>query len=349
MIKKINFKDQVTIHVIAGSGGNGCLSFRREKFIPRGGPDGGDGGRGGHVYAVADENCDSLLSLYYEPRQCAESGRPGSGKQQSGRNGADRYVHVPCGTEVREAATGDWRGEVVQPGDTLLLASGGRGGLGNCHFATATHQVPREFTPGVEGEERDLKLTMKVVADVGLVGYPNAGKSTLLSRLTNARPKIGPYPFTTINPHIGTLVFEDFVRLRIADIPGLIDGAHLGIGLGHEFLRHIERTRLLVVIIDMAGTDNRNPAEDYAHLRAELRLYREELDTRPMLVLANKMDVPEAAAHYRDFVQETGCTPLPISAETEQGLDAVRDALRRHFAAAPPVADSTPAAPPAAP
>jgi GTP-binding protein len=219
----------------------------------------------------------------------------------------------------------------VQPGEELVVAKGGRGGIGNIHFKSSVNQAPREFTEGTKGEEKVLWLELKLMADVGLVGYPNAGKSTLLTQLTHAHPKVAPYPFTTINPIIGTLEYPNFSRLKIADIPGLIDGAHEGVGLGHQFLRHIERSRFILFVIDMAGTDQRNPTDDFLHLKEELRLHREELADTPYLVLANKMDEPDAAGHLKEFKQRTGETIHEISAELGEGLEPVKEALYNHF------------------
>lgn len=362
-MKGIAFKDRVIAHVFSGDGGDGCCSFRREKFIDKGGPDGGDGGHGGSVYVQASKDIDSLVSLYYQPRQRAQHGGKGTGAQCTGATAPDLVIPVPCGTQVWEvpvepepepegaeaipggmvidfaaesAAESKRRifdakrrllGEVVNDGDRLLVAQGGRGGRGNQHYATSSHQAPREFTTGTKGETRTLIMELKTVADVGLVGYPNAGKSTLLSKLTNKHPKIAAYPFTTINPLIGTLVFVDHTKLRVADIPGLIDGAHDGIGLGFEFLRHIERSAFLIFIIDMAGVDGRDPVEDYRNLRKELKLYRADLLERPNLVVANKMDLPGAAENLKKFRQRTRTKPLPMSASEGEGVDAVRETL----------------------
>lgn len=351
-MKPISFKDRVTIQVFAGNGGDGCASFRREKYVPMGGPDGGDGGQGGSVFIRASKDVDSLVSLYFQPIQRARHGGRGRGAQQTGESGADLVLPVPCGTMAwhvpsiepgapvpdmdeeerhpRESIYAAERvaiGEVVSDGDVLLLAQGGRGGKGNVHFKTSTNRAPTEFTPGTPGEARTVVLELKTVADVGLVGYPNAGKSTLLAALTAAHPKIAPYPFTTLNPLIGTLQFDDYTSLRIADIPGLIDGAHSGVGLGHDFLRHIERSRFLIYVLDMAGADGRDPIEDFAHLKDELRLYSAALAERPYLVVANKMDRPESAEKLAAFRAATGLEPLALSAETREGVDALRALL----------------------
>lgn len=330
-MKHVVFKDRVKLYVRAGNGGNGCVSFRREKFIPKGGPDGGDGGNGGSVILQCDANEDSLLPLYYKPHQRAKHAQHGMGSQCHGRNGADCMVKIPVGTVVTDADTGDFLGELLDDGEALVIAKGGKGGMGNIHFKSSTNQAPRQFTEGTQGEEKVLWLELKLVADVGLVGYPNAGKSTLLSQLTHAHPKIAPYPFTTINPIIGTLEYENFSRLRIADIPGLIDGAHEGVGLGHQFLRHIERSRFILFVIDMAGTDQRNPTDDFLHLREELRLHLEELSCTPYLVVANKMDAPDAAEHIKEFRKRTGEDVYEISAKEGTGLEPVREHLYKHF------------------
>jgi len=330
-MKHVVFKDRVKLYIRAGNGGNGCVSFRREKFIPKGGPDGGDGGHGGSVILHCDVNEDSLLPLYYQPHQRAKNAQHGMGSNCHGRNSADCIVKVPQGTVVSDAETGDFLGELTEHDQELLVAKGGRGGIGNVHFKSSTNQTPRQFTEGKKGEEKVLWLELKLMADVGLVGYPNAGKSTLLTCLTRAHPKVAPYPFTTINPIIGTLEYPNFNRLKIADIPGLIDGAHEGVGLGHQFLRHIERSKFILFVIDMAGTDQRNPADDFLHLREELRLHLAELEQTPYLVLANKMDTPEAAEHLADFKERTGENPLEISAKEGTGMEPIKAHLYRHF------------------
>jgi len=328
-MKARTFVDEVTVFARAGNGGNGSASFRREKYVAKGGPDGGDGGRGGHVTLIADPDTDSLIALHYAPHQRAGHAGPGRGQRRHGKNGADLVIKVPLGTEVRDADSGDWLGELVEPGATLSIAKGGKGGRGNCHWKTSTHQVPTEFTPGENGEERALRLDLKIVAEVGLVGYPNAGKSSLLTCLSDAHPKIGAYPFTTLNPIIGTMVFENYTRARVADVPGLIEGAHDGVGLGHQFLRHVERASFLVHVIDMAGVDGRAPAEDYASLRQELALHLDGLAERPFLVAANKMDLPEAAENLDTFRKETGLDPLLVSAVTGDGIEGLKTAIHR--------------------
>jgi GTP-binding protein len=303
------------------------VSFRREKYVPRGGPDGGDGGRGGHVILRADPETDSLIALHFRPHQRAESGRHGSGSRRHGRNGRDCVTRVPCGTEVWDAEESRQLADLVAPGEELIVAEGGRGGLGNPHWQTSTYQTPWEHTDGKPGQQRTLRLELKVVADVGLVGLANAGKSSLLRRLTHAHPKVAAYPFTTLNPVIGTIECEDYARFTLADIPGLIRGAHEGAGLGDRFLRHIERAPALLLVVDMAGSEGRDPCEDYTVLRDELRLYNPGLLRRPFLVAANKMDLPAAASYLSVFRRKTRLDPLPVSALTGEGLDALRQRL----------------------
>ncbi len=330
-MKPITFVDQVRIQVFAGNGGDGAASFRREKFIPYGGPDGGDGGDGGSVFLRASKDVASLLDLHFAPLVRAEHGDKGRNKQLYGRGGRDRIVPVPAGTEIRDAETGDFLGEVLADGDQLRVAQGGKGGLGNMHFMTSTHQAPTEFTEGTPGEIKTLRLTMKTVADVGLVGYPNAGKSTLLGQLSAARPKVAAYPFTTLHPQVGTVVFDATHAIRVADVPGLLKDAHKGVGLGHDFLRHIERTRFLLFVVDMAGIDGRHPAEDFLNLREELRLYNPDLAERPYWVLANKMDEPAAKKNLAAFKRRTKTKPLEMSAALGEGVPELKAKLFRKF------------------
>jgi len=325
------YKDRVKIYVESGNGGDGNSTFRREAHVPRGGPSGGDGGNGADVYMVAKLQCDSLLDLYFRPHHRAEHGAKGGNKDCHGRNGKDLYITVPCGTVVVNAETEQPVCEIVEPDQPVLIAKGGVGGLGNKRFMTPSDQAPSHCTPGTLGEKYIFWLTLKTIADVGFVGYPNAGKSTLLNRLTGANPKVAPYPFTTLNPIIGTLQLPRYKRLRVADIPGLIDGAHEGVGLGHDFLRHIERTRFLVFVIDMGGVDARNPTEDFQNLKEELRLYSAALDDRPFTVVANKMDVPESTEFLKEFKKETGIEPIEMSAEIGEGLDGLVSLLNDHF------------------
>jgi GTP-binding protein len=330
-MKHVVFKDRIKLYAKAGNGGNGCVSFRREKFIPRGGPDGGDGGHGGSVTLRCDANEDSLLPLYYQPHQKAANAQHGLGSDRHGKNSEDCIVKVAPGTVVYDAETNEFVGELVKDGEELVICKGGHGGLGNARFKSSTNQAPRQSSDGTMGEEKVFWLELKLMADVGLVGYPNAGKSTLLSRLTHAHPKIAPYPFTTINPIVGTMEYENFSRLKIADIPGLIEGAHDGVGLGHQFLRHIERSRFILFVLDMAGTDDRNPTEDFLHLKEELRLHLEELSCTPYLVVANKMDSPGADENLMEFKNRTGELVYETSAELGEGIEPVKEHLYKHF------------------
>jgi GTP-binding protein len=293
----LKFVDEVRIHVKAGDGGDGAIAWRREKFIPRGGPAGGDGGDGGDVVLVVDPQLATLLDYRYVREHRARSGEKGGGSDMNGRNGAALELRVPPGTVVKDAGTGDVLGDLAEAGDRLVVAKGGKGGLGNMNFATSTNQAPRHAEPGTAGEERDLVLELKLLADVGIVGFPNAGKSTLISRISRARPKIADYPFTTLEPNLGVVEIgprggETFV---MADIPGLIEGAAEGVGLGYEFLRHVERTRLLVHVIDgSGGMEGRDPLEDFELVDAELLAYSDELASKPRFAAINKIDLGEA-------------------------------------------------------
>jgi GTP-binding protein len=329
-VKTRQFVDTVAIHARAGQGGKGACSFRREKFVPRGGPDGGDGGHGGSVILKGDEDVDSLVSLFFESRLFAGNGVSGAGQKMHGRNGRDLVVLVPLGTLVLDAETGTQLGDITTHGQTLVVANGGRGGLGNVHWKRADHQTPYEHTVGTEGEELRLRLDLRMLADAGLVGFPSAGKSSLLRRITRARPKVGPYPFTTLNPMIGTVVYpEKYASLRVADIPGLIEDAHLGVGLGFNFLRHVERSKVLVFVLDMAGVDGRKPWDDYRALQHELEMRDPALLERERIVLANKMDLPEAKANLKEFRKETGEKPLEISTVDGTGLETLTKRLYR--------------------
>ena len=323
------FIDQVEVLVRSGRGGDGSTSFRREALVEFGGPDGGDGGRGGDVVFKASEHVNSLLSLYYDPKCFAQDGAPGQGQKMFGKRGKDLVVPVPLGTEVYEAGTGLLVADLTEPGQTAIVAKGGAGGYGNVHFKSAVNQAPTEHTPGGEAEERRLRLELKTIADAGLLGFPNAGKSSLIAALSSARPKIASYPFTTLNPVVGTVVYDDYAQVRIADVPGIIEGAATGVGLGLAFLRHLERAHALVYVIDMAGTDNREPWQDYKVLKKEIENYSVELAARPILVVANKMDQEAAQNNLPRFVEETGMSPICISCETREGLDALKDALRK--------------------
>lgn len=375
------FVDKVKIRVKAGDGGNGCVSFRREKYVDRGGPDGGDGGKGGDIVLVADKNVTDLSDFYYQPRVVAKHGVHGRGKNCFGRSAKNVVVKLPIGTQVFRltppikrrapsnyhpaAATEEFDpistvgmpftpgrakqlaqaaregtatttttvepvdilalssereliADLIEDGQQFVLAKGGRGGRGNAAFKSSIHQAPREFEYGEPGEQLGVELELKTLADVGLVGFPNAGKSTLISKITKAHPKVAPYPFTTLTPNVGILQYDDFTRIRIADIPGLIEGAHRGRGLGHDFLRHIERCQLLVVLLDMAGVDGRKPCDDYQQLLAELKLYNPEILQKKRLVVANKMDLSEAKKNLAAFRRKVATAPRLRKAKRSQ-------------------------------
>jgi GTP-binding protein len=330
-VKAITFRDRVKIYARAGNGGNGIVAFFRDKKNAHGGPDGGDGGHGGSIIFRGDINTDSLNYLHYQPHQRAEHGGNGSGSNCHGRNGKNTVVNVPLGTVIKDPDTEEFIAEITEEGQEVVIAKGGFGGLGNVRFKSSINQTPNQCKEGSPGEERTYRVELKLMADVGLVGYPSAGKSTLLTALTDAHPKIAPYPFTTLNPILGTLQFEDYSRLRIADIPGLIDGAAEGVGLGHYFLRHIERSSYLIFVIDMAAEDGRDPVEDYRSLCKELEAYNPELAHRPALVLANKMDEEAAAENLEKFKKETGLDPLPIAAGLGEGCEQIKEILYEHF------------------
>ncbi len=377
------FVDKVKITAKAGDGGNGCVSFRREKFVEYGGPDGGDGGDGGDVVLVADRNTSDLSDLFYGPRLVAKNGEHGRGKNCYGRKAKDVIIRVPIGTQVfivgeviRErkstryhpaAATEEFDpdaqvglpfgarrkhstgapsltatasdigerqlvADLTEDGQRVVLARGGHGGHGNTHYKSSTHQAPREFEYGEPGEELRAELELKTIADVGLVGFPNAGKSTLISKITHAHPKIAPYPFTTLTPNVGILIYGDYDRVRVADIPGLIEGAHNGKGLGHDFLRHIERCKLLLILLDMAGVDNRKPWDDYRQLLEELGLHNPALLAKPRLIVANKMDIPAAKKNLTAFKRKHRGRVHEISALESAGLDKLKLAIRKALA-----------------
>jgi len=354
------FVDRVRIFAQAGKGGRGCASFRREKFVPKGGPDGGDGGRGGNVILRADRHVDNLANLFYEPIVKAKDGGHGMGKKMSGRAGADKVAKIPMGTVV-------WRGEQIMPmilseveasheitstlplrdsstsfgmtgaevvadltrdGQEFVLCRGGAGGKGNVHFKSSRNRVPRQYTEGEEGERGHFLLEVRTIADVGLVGYPNAGKSTLLRKISAARPKVAAYPFTTLHPIVGVIEFPGYRRATVADIPGLIKGAHLGHGLGHEFLRHITRCHLLIFVVDTAGSEGRNPVEDLQNLRRELDLFDRTLSSRPWLVVANKMDLPGATGNLKALQARFPKVQIrPTTAATGKGIATLKQEL----------------------
>ena len=384
------FVDEIKIYARAGHGGKGCVAFQREKFRPKGGPSGGNGGAGGSVILQADHDLNNLIAQYYQPRLLAQDGEGGLGKGMDGHAGKDLIVKVPCGTLVWQSAgstgiqpttkpgrnfedeekgkpkfaasastrplirsaSGVWaqeidlsregteegassadKGELIadltEHGQQFVVCQGGRGGLGNRNFATAARQTPRFAQPGEPGGEGDFLLELRIIAEVGLVGYPNAGKSTLLTAISKARPKIAPYPFTTLHPQIGIVEYDDFHRLTVCDVPGLIEGAHQNVGLGHAFLRHIERCKILVLLLDMAGTDNRTPWDDYQQLLNELELYDPTLLYKPRLVVANKMDEAIAEKNLKQFKKKIKKVALlPISAAFDEGIEKFKDTIR---------------------
>ncbi len=330
------FIDRAVVHVVGGAGGAGASSFRREKFVPKGGPDGGDGGAGGTVFVRADPNLATLLDYRYRTEWKGERGQHGKGKNMTGKSGADLYLPVPPGTEVRDAAAGELIGEVLAAGDTLLVAPGGRGGRGNARFATPTHRSPREWEPGEYGEERQLELVLKLIADVGLLGEPNAGKSTLLSVISAARPKIADYPFTTLEPHLGVVALSDQRTFVAADIPGIIEGAHLGKGLGLKFLQHVERTRLVAVLVPV---DSPDPQATYDLLLREAASYSPELAAKPHIVVLTKADLLTPDTQHPAIRTNAGAPVVRVSAVTGQGvaelLETLWQALRAGVAASP--------------
>jgi len=324
------FIDEARILVKAGDGGNGCLAFRREKYVPRGGPSGGDGGRGGDVTLVSTEHQNTLLQFRFNPEHKAQRGRHGEGSNRTGAEGHSIELQVPVGTVVYDEATGERLHDFTTAGERFLVARGGRGGKGNARFATSTHQAPTEHEPGKPGDELRLRLELKLLADVGLVGFPNAGKSTLISRISAAHPKIADYPFTTLEPQLGVVSMDDFRSFVVADIPGLIEGAHLGHGLGVQFLRHIERTRLLAHLVDVSESSGREPAADFATVMAELASFSQELAAKPMFLVATKMDAAQDPARVESLRQIAEQRNLPffqISSVTGQGLDELRYAM----------------------
>jgi GTP-binding protein len=357
------FVDRIKIFAQGGSGGRGCVSFRREKFVPRGGPDGGDGGRGGDVILHADEHTDNLTALFYEPLLKAKKGGHGQGKKMHGRSALPKIVKVPVGTIVyrqesapnesaqsfalqdepspvalgngsqrqrRQKEEAEPIADLAHDGEEFVLCRGGGGGKGNVHFKSSRNRAPREYTEGGEGEDGFFLLELRTIADAGLVGYPNAGKSTLLTKLSSAHPKIAPYPFTTLHPIIGVLNFPGYGRARVADIPGLIEGAHRNLGLGHDFLRHITRCRLLLFVLDMGGSDGRHPVEDLQHLRREIDLYDQRLSQRPWRIIANKMDLPASAENLTALRRRFPAVEISaISAAEGEGIPALKTELEK--------------------
>jgi len=356
------FVDRIKVFAQAGDGGRGCVSFRREKFVPRGGPDGGDGGRGGDIILRADIHTDNLSNLFYEPIIKAKSGAHGQGKKKHGRAAISKVVKVPVGTVVYRAAAPSPRNEfgevvmasdedslpdgvapalqdedaanpiadLIQDGEEFVLCQGGGGGKGNVHFKSSRNRAPVQYTEGEEGEQGHFLFELRTMADAALVGYPNAGKSTLLGKISAAHPKVAPYPFTTLHPVVGVVDFDGYRRASIADIPGLIEGAHRNVGLGHDFLRHITRCRILLFMLDIAGSEGRHPIEDLQNLRREIDLYDSRLSARPWYVIANKMDLPGAAENLRALEQRFPDLEIAaISAEQSHGMPELRERLER--------------------
>ena len=324
----MGFVDEAKFFVKAGDGGNGCVSFRREKFVPKGGPNGGDGGKGGDVILLADPSLRSLIDFRFRSHFKADAGSGGQGSDKHGRSGKDCTMRVPLGSVIKDAGTGAILADLTEAGQTFLVAEGGRGGLGNARFASSTNRAPRKATPGQPGEERWLIIELKLLADVGLIGLPNAGKSTLLSKLSAANPKIAPYPFTTLEPQLGVLHFKYTDACILADIPGLIEGAHQGVGLGHQFLRHVERTSILLHLID-ASTPGQQPFEDYQTLSRELAAYNQELLHREHLIVLNKIDCvdEQRLAEVRAQFAGLAMPLLAISAETGEGIGHLKARL----------------------
>jgi GTP-binding protein len=315
------FIDEAKIYVKAGNGGNGCVSFRREKYVPKGGPDGGDGGKGGDVIIKADKSLHTLLDFKYHAYYKAESGEHGKGANKTGKSGNDAILKVPIGTVIKDFETEEILADLINDDEEFISARGGRGGKGNTHFATSTNRAPRNAEPGQKGEEKTLILELKVIADVGLIGMPNAGKSTLLSRISSAKPKVADYPFTTLTPNLGIVKYREFDGFVVADIPGLIEGAHLGKGLGIQFLKHIERTKVLVFLIDTANS--KNVAMDYKILKNELRSFNPSLLRKPKLIVLNKMDLLKGKRIKVGIKEKTPI--VKISAVTGEGLKNLLD------------------------
>jgi GTPase len=330
----MKFIDETDVHVRAGDGGRGCVSFLREKYKPHGGPNGGDGGDGGDVIFEVDPGLTTLLDFKFQPLIKAGRGEHGRGKEQYGKRGADRVVRVPPGTIVRNTETGELVADLRAPHEQAIVARGGRGGRGNMHFATPTNQVPRHAQPGTPGEDLQLHLELHLMADVGLVGYPNAGKSTLISKVSAARPRIADYPFTTLVPHLGVVRFDDEGSFVLADIPGLIEGAHRGLGLGHRFLRHLSRTSVLIHLIDISGLAGRDPMADYETINHELEAFDATLAAKPQIVVANKLDLAEARERFPDLQARFAARGIDlhgVSAATGEGVAALMRDVGRHW------------------
>ena len=332
------FVDVAKITIKAGKGGDGAVSFHREKFVAAGGPDGGDGGRGGNVVFVADDNLSTLMDFRYKRKYAAQPGENGSGSRCTGKNAPDLVIKVPRGTLIRDAASGLLMAD-ISGDEPVIVAKGGKGGWGNTHFASPTRQIPKFAKPGLPGEEYEVRLELKLIADVGLIGFPNVGKSTLISVISAAKPKIANYHFTTLSPVLGVVKVGPEQSFVAADIPGLIEGASEGIGLGHDFLRHVERCRLLLHVVDVSGCEGRDPKQDFEQINHELAGFSAELADRPQIVLGNKCDIatPEQVEEFKQFVEAKGLTFLPISAATRQGIDGLPALVWQRLQALPPV------------
>ncbi|WP_298434302.1 GTPase ObgE [Geobacter sp.] len=330
----MQFIDEVKIHVESGHGGAGCVSFRREKFIPYGGPNGGDGGKGGDVVITVDPNLSTLLDLRYRPHLKAGKGKNGMGSDRHGANGDDLEIRVPAGTLVRDAESGESLADLTEPGQTLVLLKGGRGGQGNARFATSTNRAPKFAQPGEPGEERWLRLELKLMADVGLLGFPNVGKSSFITRVSAARPKIADYPFTTLKPNLGVVPYKNYRSFVVADIPGIIEGAAEGAGLGHRFLKHVERTNVLLHILDLSWMPERDPIREFETLNRELLLFSPELAEKRQIVVVNKLDLPavrENLPKVARWFEERGLKVFPISAATGEGISPLLDEIARQL------------------
>jgi GTP-binding protein len=330
------FIDEAKITVKAGDGGHGCIAFRREKYVPRGGPSGGDGGDGGNIYMTANPQENTLLKFRFNHMFRAPRGQHGQGSNKRGKNGEDTEIHVPVGTVVRDDETDTLIHDFTTPNERILIAQGGRGGHGNAHFASSTNRAPQRAQDGLTGESKTLRLELKLLADVGLVGYPNAGKSTLISRISAARPKIADYPFTTLVPQLGVVSLDMDKTFVVADIPGLIEGAHLGHGLGLQFLRHIERCKLLLHLVDVSGSSEQDPVTEYKAIRAELAEHNRELPLKPTIVVATKMDVavPEKVRKLQRWCRQNDVQMIRISSVTGEGLDELKQQVFTKLSAA---------------
>ncbi len=330
----MRFIDEVTLHCASGHGGAGCVSFRREKFIPFGGPNGGDGGRGGDIIFEATSALSTLLELRHKPHQKAERGRHGMGKDRHGASGEDLIIKVPVGTIIKDIENDEILADLTEDAQRIVLLQGGRGGQGNARFATSTNKAPKFAQPGEEGQEKTLRLELKLMADVGLLGLPNAGKSTLISKVSAARPKIADYPFTTLAPSLGVVAYKNFRSFVMADIPGIIEGAHTGAGLGHRFLKHLERSGILVHLVDISSISETNPYTDFEAVNRELSLFSEELGGKSQIVALTKMDLPEARENLQEAEKWFGARNIPVypvSSATGEGIEALLDAIAKRL------------------